>query len=104
MELLERLAAGVGSVLAQFGTLSLDNGDFWVSGTNASVPSVDVLVFQKVNFTPDLLAECASLLDDYPENFRIRFIEAGADGKPLEPAGGIKLYRYGWEELHQVAT
>jgi len=96
---LERLANDVKILLSRFGTLSLRNGDYWVSGIDLSIPSADVLVFQKENFTPDLVAEASSLLDAYPENFRIRFIEAGTDGKPLDPLGGMSLYRYGWESF-----
>ena len=98
-DLLENLAEKVKVLLARFGTLSLKNGDYWLGGVDVTTPSVDVLVFQKVNFTPDLLADCASLLDDYPANFRIRFIEVGKDGKPLEPLGGLNLNRFGAERI-----
>lgn len=97
--LLNGLAENMKILLARFGIVNLKNGDYWVSKIDLTIPSVDVLVFQKENFTPDLLADCASLLDDYPENFRIRFIEAGKDGKPLEPLGGIKLNRFGAERI-----
>lgn len=99
VELLEKLTDSLKALLTQFGTLSLENGDYWLSGLDLSIPSAEVLVFQRQNFVADLLAESAALLDDYPESFRIRFIEAGIDGTPLDPLGGISLYRYGWETI-----
>lgn len=93
------LAEKVRVLLGEAGTLALKNGDYWVLGTNATIPSVDVLIFQTMNFTPDLLAECANLLDEYPEDFRLRFIEGGSDGKPLAPLGGLMLNRYGGEPI-----
>ena len=96
--LLTDLAGKVERSLRQHGTLAL-NGDYWMHGIDLTVSSVDVLVFQTINLTSDLVADCASLLDEYPENFRLRFIESGNDGKPLVPLGGLKLNRYGGEPI-----
>jgi hypothetical protein len=98
-DLLTGLAEKVELLLRQHGTLASMNGDYWMYGTDLTVPSVDVLVFQTINLTPDLVADCACLLDEFPEDFRLRFIEGGKDGKPLVPLGGLKLNRYGGEPI-----
>ena len=51
------------------------------------------------NFVPDILMECSTLLDAYPEDFRIRFIEAERGGEPLKPLSGMSLNRYGAETI-----
>lgn len=98
-DLLANLSKRVELVLRQYGTLAIKNGDYWMHGIDLTVPSVDVLVFQTINLNPDLVSECAGLLDEYPEDFRLRLIEGGKDGKPLVPLGGLKLNRYGGEPI-----
>lgn len=97
--LLTGLAEKVEILLRQHGTLALTSGDYWMKGIDLTVPSVDVLVFQTINLTPDLVAGCANLLDEYPEDFRLRFLESGKNGKPLVPMGGLQLDRYGGEPI-----
>jgi hypothetical protein len=98
-DLLSGLSGKVELLLRQHGTLAMKNGDYWIYGIDLTIPSVDVLVFQTINLTPDLVADCADLLDEYPEDFRLRFIEGGKDGKPLVPLGGLQLNRYGGEPI-----
>jgi hypothetical protein len=86
-------------LLRKHGTLATKNGDYWISGVDLTVPSVDVLVFQTINLSPDLVADCADLLAEYPEDFRLRFIEGGKDEKLLVPLGGLQLNRYGGEPI-----
>jgi hypothetical protein len=98
-DLLSGLSERVELLLRQHGTLDMKNGDYWMYGIDLTIPSVDVLVFQTINLTPDLVSDCAGLLDEYSEDFRLRFIEGGKDGKPLVPLGGLKLNRYGGEPI-----
>lgn len=98
-DLLRELADEVARVLSVFGTLSLDAGDYWMGRINLSIPSVEVLIFQTENFVPDILMECSTLLDAFPEDFRIRFIEAERGGEPLKPLSGMSLNRYGAETI-----
>lgn len=94
-----KLASDLEYLLSRFGTLSNKGGDYWVAGVKLPLLAVEVIVFAKVNFTADLLAACSTLLDSYPEEFRIRFIEGGGDGMPLEPLGGLELNRYGYDVI-----
>jgi hypothetical protein len=96
-DLLCELADEVSRLLSTFGTSSSGAGDYRVDGTDLSIPSVEVLIFQTDDCTADVLMACSTLLDAYPENFRIRFIEAAKNGKPLEPLGGLSVNRYGPE-------
>jgi hypothetical protein len=98
-DLLSGFSERVELLLRQHGKMDMKNGDYWMYGIDLTVPSVDVLVFQTINLTPDLVSDCAGLLDEYPEDFRLRFIEGGKDGKPLMPLGGLKLNRYGGEPI-----
>ena len=96
---LKKLAGELESLLSNVGVVSLSKGDFWLDGINVNIPSVEILIFQRINFTPEVAIGCSNLLSNYPESFRIRFVEAGADGRPLSPFGGLQITRYGPEPI-----
>jgi hypothetical protein len=68
-DLLSGLSERVELLLRQHGTLDMKNGDYWMYGIDLTIPSVDVLVFQTINLTPDLVSDCAGLLDNIPKIF-----------------------------------